>query len=224
MDMTFEKEHETFIRSHLDRRTGERRGRLERGHKEAETLFCKQVWWPLRGTFNGLHPEYEVLDWRGYSYFCDFVYAAGAEKLVIEVKGFGPHVKDMDRQKYCNELNRETFLNAMGFRVISFAYDDVSQRPELCINLLRMLLSRFEASTLPVKVSLLAERETIRLACSLSRPVRVVDVSRHVGIDRRTALKTLRSLCDRGLFSPVSVPNGKYVVRYEMKPTALSAL
>lgn len=152
------------------------------------------------------------------------MYVAGTEKLVIEVKGFGPHVKDMDRQKYCNELNRETFLTPMGYRVISFAYDDVSQRPELCMNLLRMLLSRFEASNLPVKVSLLAERETILLACSLVRPLRVVDVSRHVGIDRRTAFKTLRSLCDRGLFSPVTVPNGKYVVKYEMRPTALSAL
>lgn len=222
--MTFEKEHAMFIQSHLDRRTGERRGRLERGHKEAETLFCKKVWWPLRGSFSGLHPEFEVLDWRGYSYFCDFMCVAGMEKHIIEIKGFGPHVKDMDRQKYCNELNRETFLTAMGYRVISFAYDDVSQRPELCINLLRMVLSRFESSTLPVKVSLLAERETIRLACLLARPVRVVDVSRHVGIDRRTAFKTLRSLCDRGLFSPVTTPNGKYVVKYEMRPTALSAL
>ncbi|MNY46886.1 hypothetical protein D3C86_1821090 [compost metagenome] len=63
-------------------------------------------------------------------------------KLIIEIKGFGPHVRDMDRQKYCNELNRETFLTAMGYQVISFSYDDVAHRPELCITLLRMLISR----------------------------------------------------------------------------------
>jgi very-short-patch-repair endonuclease len=222
--MTFEKEHEAFIQWHLERRAGERKGRLERGHLEAETLFCKQVWWPLRGNFLGLHPEYEVLDWRGYSYFCDFVYMTGMEKIVIEIKGFGPHVKNMDRQKYCNELNRETFLTSIGYHVISFAYDDVAQRPELCVTLLRMVLSRFEASATPVTICSLAERETIRLAYTLARPLRVADVAKHVGIDRRTAVKALRSLCDHGLFTSVTVPNGKYVVKYVMKPHALFAL
>ncbi|RRJ64762.1 hypothetical protein EHV15_18905 [Paenibacillus oralis] len=42
----------------------------------------------------------------------------------------------------CNELNRETFLAAMGFQVVSFAYDDAASRPELCITLLRLMLNR----------------------------------------------------------------------------------
>ncbi|SDN59858.1 hypothetical protein SAMN04487897_103290 [Paenibacillus sp. yr247] len=81
-----------YIHYHLKRRTGERRGRLERGHRHGESLFLSNVWWPLWGSFEALHPEYEVLDWRG-------------------------------------RLNRETFLHAMGYHVISFAYDDVNQRP-----------------------------------------------------------------------------------------------
>ncbi|MFD5019922.1 hypothetical protein ACFWMP_13550 [Paenibacillus sp. NPDC058367] len=36
--------------------------------------------------------EFEVLDWRGQSYFCDFAYITRYVKLVIEIKGFGPHV------------------------------------------------------------------------------------------------------------------------------------
>ncbi|WP_338139506.1 DUF559 domain-containing protein [Paenibacillus thiaminolyticus] len=141
--MSFEKAHKAFIRHHLQRRTGERRGRLERGHREAEKLFCRNVWWPLRGSFNQLHPEYEVLDWRGLSYFCDFAWLSPQVKLIIEIKGFVPHVRNMDRQKYYNELNRETFLSAIGFQVISFAYDDVADRPELCMALLRMVISRY---------------------------------------------------------------------------------
>lgn len=143
--MIFEEAHSAFLESHLRRRTGERRGRLERGHREAEKRFCQNVWWPLRGNFEDLHPEFEVLDWRGQSYFCDFAYLTPAVKLIIEIKGFGPHVREMDRQKYCYELNRETFLSAMGYQVISFAYDDVSQHPELCITLLRMVLSRYQS-------------------------------------------------------------------------------
>lgn len=96
--MLFEEAHSLFVNDHLRRRKGERKGRLERGHKEAETLFCRHVWWPVRGNFENLHPEYEVLDWRGLSYFCDFVWWTEAVKLVIEIKGFGPHVRDMDRQ------------------------------------------------------------------------------------------------------------------------------
>jgi len=70
----------------------------------------------------------------------------------------------MDRQKYCNELNRETFLFAMGYRVISFAYDDVENHPELCITLLRMVMSRYQPGQSPISRVLLAEKEIIRLA------------------------------------------------------------
>ncbi|WP_438351203.1 hypothetical protein ACP8HI_11500 [Paenibacillus sp. FA6] len=108
--MNFDKAHAVYIQYHLDKRMGERRGRLKRGHREAEKLFCHNIWWPLLGNFDHLHPEFEILDWRGLSYFCDFVWLTQGVKLVIEIKGFGPHVRDMDRKKYCNELNRETFL------------------------------------------------------------------------------------------------------------------
>ncbi|MFC5467972.1 DUF559 domain-containing protein [Cohnella suwonensis] len=148
--MSFDHAHEAFIRHHMSRRTGERKGRLERGHREAEKLFCENVWRPVFGHFDALHPEFEVLDWRGHSYFCDFAWLTPSVKLVIEIKGFVPHVKDMDRPKYCIELNRETFLTAMGFQVVSFAYDDVAQRPELCVNLLRMVISRFHSQASPV--------------------------------------------------------------------------
>jgi len=200
--MNFEEKHEAFIQYHLNRRHGERKGRLERGHREAEILFCRNVWWPLRGNFDDLHPEFEVLDWRGLSYFCDFAWLTRSVKLIIEIKGFGPHVRDMDRQKYCNELNRETFLTAMGYQVISLAYDDVAQRPELCITLLRMVLSRYQPESSPIDLKSIAEREIIRLACKLVRPLRPIDVEAHLGINHRTAVRMLQSLCAKGMFRP----------------------
>jgi hypothetical protein len=127
--MTFEEAHANFIHAHLASRSGERRGRLERGHKHAEKLFCKNVWWPLQRSFDDLHPEYEVLDWRGRSYFADFAWISGPVKIIIEIKGYNIHVRDMDRQNYSYELNREMFLYAMGYPVISFSYDDVEQNP-----------------------------------------------------------------------------------------------
>lgn len=58
--MDFEEAHTAYIQQHLQRRKGERRGRLERGHQEAEKLFCRNIWWPLRENFDNLHPEFEV--------------------------------------------------------------------------------------------------------------------------------------------------------------------
>lgn len=220
----FDMEHEAFIRYHLHRRSGERRGRLERGHREAEKLFCKNVWLPLRENFDDLHPEYEVLDRRGQSYFCDFAWLTRHVKLIIEIKGFGPHVRDMDRQKYCNELNRETFLSAMGFQVISFAYDDVTQRPEFCITLLRLMLSRYHPESSPASLESVTERELIRLACMLARPLRPIDVATHLSISHRTAVRALQSLCAKGWFAPLTGAEGKHVVRYELQRGAMQRL
>lgn len=221
-NLEFEEAHASFIQSHLDSRTGERRGRLERGHSHGELLFTRNIWWVLRGNFLHLHPEYEVLDWRGRSYFADFAWLPGFIKLLIEIKGFASHVRDMDRQKFCNELNRETFLHAMGYQVISFAYDDVEKRPELCINLLRMVLSRYMPERKPSSQALLAEKEIIRLAIMLARPIRPKDVAEHFEVDHRTAILKLKKLTEKGWLTPAFGSTGERIVRYELARDVLS--
>lgn len=222
--MKFEKEHAKWLRHHIQKRNGERQGRLARGHREAEKLFCQHIWWTLHGNFDDLHPEFEVLDWRGHSYYCDFAWLTKSVRLVIEIKGFGPHVRDMDRQKYCNELNRETFLTAMGYQVISFSYDDVATRPELCITLLRMLMSRFQTITSPVNPTRVMEREIIRLAYRLASPIRPTDVETHLNMNHRTVVRLLKSLCELGWFTPIVGADGKYVVRYQLQEGNLQHL
>lgn len=170
----------------------------------------------LRGNFDDLHPEFEVLDWRGRSYFCDFAWLTKFVKLIIEIKGYGPHVRDMDRQKYCNELNRETFLAAMGYQVISFSYDDVAHRPELCITLLRMLISRFQTATSPVSLDNVIEREIIRLTYTIAKPLRPIDIRTHLDINYRTAVRVLQSLCKKGWLIPQAGAEGKNILRYEL--------
>ncbi|MEV5029793.1 DUF559 domain-containing protein [Paenibacillus sp. LPE1-1-1.1] len=215
--MAYDEAQRSFIQYHVENRKGERRGRLERGHGHAETLFLRNVWWPLRGSFQHLHPEYEVIDWRGRSYFADFAWLLpGKIKLIIEIKGFASHVRDMDRQKYSNELNRETFMFAMGYHVISFAYDDVEKNPDLCMTMLRMVLSRFEPGQARISRTLLAEKEIIRLAIRQAEPIRPKDVERHFGMDHKTAVHHLRNLCARGWLQPFYRGTGKRIVRYEL--------
>ncbi|MFF2481463.1 DUF559 domain-containing protein [Paenibacillus sp. NPDC058071] len=218
--MNFDEAHSAFLKRHIARRTGERKGRLERGHSEAEQLFCRNVWWRLWGNFDNLHPEYEILDWRGVSYFCDFVWMSPSVQLIIEIKGFGPHVRDMDRQKYCNELNRETFLTAMGYSVISFSYDDVAYRPDLCVTLLRMVISRFSAEASHDEQLIYSEREIIRLAYAMARPLRPVDVQSSLGTSHRKSVRLLQALCDKRLLTPITGEHGRRITRYELVPGA----
>lgn len=222
--MGFEQAHQAFMQGHLDARTGERQARLKRGHSHAELLFLQQVWWPLKGNFVALHPEYEVLDWRNRSYFADFAWLPGYAKLLIEIKGFAPHVRDMDRQKYCNELNRETFLAAMGYEVISFAYDDVEQRPELCQALLRMLLARYQLELSPLSGGTWEEKEIVRLAVQLARPIRPQDVKDYFQLDYRKVKRLLTALCEKGWLAPVRRGQGIRIVKYELAARALDIL
>ncbi len=71
--MSLENEQEKWINWHLSRRNGERKDALKRGHGYGNRFFIEKIWWPLVGHFEGLHPEYEMLDWRGRSY--DFIQA-----------------------------------------------------------------------------------------------------------------------------------------------------
>ncbi|WP_307471800.1 hypothetical protein [Paenibacillus harenae] len=222
--MNFDVAHRKYIQHHLEQRRGERKGRLERGHNHAEYLFLRDVWWPLQGNFNHLHPEYEVPDWRGRSYFADFSWLPGQVKLLFEIKGFASHVRDMDRQKYCSELNREMFLFAMGYHVLSFAYDDIEQRPDLCISMLRMCLSRFQTHNTKISRANLNEKEFVFLALQNAHSIRPKDVEQHFEIDHKTAILMLQRLKEKGWLQPTYGAKQERVVRYSLTKDAINGL
>ena len=157
-----------------------------------------------------------LLDWRGIPYFADYMYAPYLWRIVIEIKGFGPHVRNMDRQKYCNELNRETFLHGMGYNVISFAYDDVANRPDQCIYLLRSVLSRYEPSNTKRERVFFADLEILRYAVFLARAIRPIDIAKHFSMDHRTAVSHLKRLSQKGWLKPLLRGKGKRILYYEV--------
>jgi hypothetical protein len=214
--MNFEQAHAAWLEDHLKRRKGERRSRLERGHAHAEKLFARNIWWEVKGNFDHLHPEYEVADWRGRPYFADFCYRLGRLKLLIEIKGYSTHVRDMDRTSFSRECNRETFLTGIGYTLISFSYDDVNAQPDLCITLLKLVLSNFEPQTKPSERTIFAENEVLRLALHLARPIRPIDVAKHFGINHRTAVKLLQTLTAKGKMRPSRISQGGKVMSYEL--------
>lgn len=206
INLRFEAAYEQFIARHSEARSGERRGRLIRGHRHAEKLLHEQVWWPLFGTFEHLHPEYEVMDWNRKSQFLDFAYLPPTGQFGIECDGFQSHVKDMDRERFSYSLNRDTYLTGMGWRMIHFSFDDIQQRPEICRMLLQLAIGPHALRTAQALETSLSplEREVLRLACSMTVPIRTCDVSDRFKLTFRAARKALVRLSELGLLSPLA--------------------
>ncbi|MEK3713525.1 hypothetical protein [Paenibacillus sp. FSL R7-0333] len=216
--MGFAEEHQRWLEYHKKRRTGERLDRLDRGHRHGEQMFVERVWWPIFGKLDDLHPEYEVADWRGRPYFVDFVWKPGQVKFAIEIKGYGPHVQNTDRTRYRQELNRETYLQIAGYRVIAIPYDDLESAPEQTISLLKALLtpSLLKTSSEGSSQFTRIERDILHMASRMNGMIRPVDVVKGLGVNRRTARKYINILCEKGKFKPVLAQDSSRVCRYEL--------
>ncbi|MBB6670597.1 hypothetical protein H7C19_07830 [Cohnella nanjingensis] len=68
----------------------------------------------------------------------------------------------------------------------------------------------------PVDRVVLAEKETVKLAFFLARPIRPIDVVEHFGMNHRTAVKILESLCAKGYLRRIPHGKGDRHVQYEL--------
>ncbi|MEC0172099.1 hypothetical protein [Paenibacillus graminis] len=215
--MGFAEEHCKWLEDHKNRRSGERLDRLKRGHGHGEQMFVERVWWPIFGHMADLHPEYEVMDWRGRPYFVDFVWKPGQVKFAFEIKGDGPHVQNTDRTRYRQELNRETYLQIAGYRVVAVPYDDLESAPELTISLLKSLLvpSLLKKAEGEGRLYTRLESDILWLAARWNGSIRPVDLVNELGVNPRTVKKLMNSLCEKGKFRPIPAPVSNRVCRYE---------
>ncbi|WP_238653340.1 endonuclease domain-containing protein [Paenibacillus piscarius] len=186
---------------------------MSRGHQYAEKLLLQNVWWPLFGNLDDLHPEYEVYDWNRKSQFLDFAFLPSYGKFGLECDGYQSHVKDMDRERFSYSLNRDTYLSGLGWRIIHFSFDDVKNRPDICRMLLQMVIApaMLRSPSGPTLTPL--EKEMVRLALAQTKGLRPKDVMLQYNVSFRTARKQLQELVGKGLLRPVV--NNAYVCYYE---------
>lgn len=214
--MAFEDAHEEWLKFHLKQRTGERKDRLKRGHSYGETLFLQKIWWPIVGSFNDLHPEYEVADWRGTRFFVDLMLCVGDVRIAFEIKGYGPHVEQADRTRYRRELNRELFLQAFGVKVVSVAVDELEQNADLVKSFVKMIILPYMGRREGI-VSLESrmESEIIRLSIINGKVIRPIDVVNHLELCQNTAIKYLQQLSFKGKLRAIPSGKTKRVNKYE---------
>ncbi|GIQ69823.1 hypothetical protein DUZ99_07430 [Xylanibacillus composti] len=213
--MSFQTEHEKWIKRHLNQRQGERKDALKRGHGYGNRLFAEKIWWPLVGNFQNLHPEYEVLDWRGRSYFVDFMWILGALRFAFEIMDYGSHGKD--RTKYRMDLNRGLFLQSQQCHLILISLDEMKENPVFIQSMLRSMLAPYLASGKPVMESFTKiERMLIRYASSHNRVIRPAEAAIELDLHKQTVIKYCRELVGKGKLRPVPAGSSNKIYAYEL--------
>lgn len=216
--MGFEREHNEWLCNHLKQRKGERLDALKRGHGYGNRLFIERVWWPLAGHFHGLHPEYEVKDWRGRSYFVDILWEIGASRIAFEIMDYGSH--GTDRSKYRMDLNRGLFLQSQDCTVLFISLDELKENPSFILSALRnilfsYLLAEKSAKTTVERAYSRIERDLMRAAIRHHRVLRPADAARELELHTMTIIKYCRQLVDKGKFRPVARGSSQRIIYYE---------
>lgn len=197
----FSAAYTEFLRYHASRRSGERLRRLREGHGHAERLFLQNVWWPAFEHFEHLHPEYEVADFRDGHRFLDFAFIHPAVRLAIEVDGYGPHVAQLSRRQFEDQLVRQNHLVIDGWEVLRFPYDMVERAPRQCQQMVQQFMGRRLGAPGSGELSVYGEA-VVRLAQTASRPITPGEVRALLRVGKRKARELLRELVREGWLKP----------------------
>jgi hypothetical protein len=194
VDARFTQAHLEWLDKHLQSRKGEARRKLKTGHAHAERLMLEHIWWPAFGHFDHLHPEYEVSDYFDGKRYIDFALIRAGIYIAIEIDPFGTHYAKLDRRQFSNQWVRQMHLFNDSWSFIRISYDDLIERPRLWQQLLQQMVGRlFGDHQLTYELSA-SERDILRLALRLSRPIKLADVQTLLQCGYDTARKQLTML------------------------------
>ncbi|WP_236035194.1 DNA-binding response regulator [Alkalihalobacterium elongatum] len=192
------------MNTHSQARTGERLRRLQEGHKHAEMLFLKEVWWPLFHHFRYLYPEYEVNDFKDGTRYLDFAYIRPVIRICFEIDGYGPHLKNISRWQFSDSLERQNQLVIDGWTVIRFSYDQVNEKPRRCQQIVQQVIGRWLGDELDLTTLSLVEKEVLRLAIRKGEAISPIEVEKYLKLSDKTVKKVLSQLVDKKMLIPAS--------------------
>jgi hypothetical protein len=214
----FEQKYQQWMGQHRARR-GEAKRRLVEGHGHLEKLFLINVWWPAFADFKHLHPEYEVFDFKDGTRYLDFAYILPGFKVSIELDGFGPHARDVNRNKHSDNLDRQNYLVIDEWKVIRFSHDHVNDKPRHCQQMIQQLFGKYLSSSNDQDTNeerSFHEKEVVRIAVREGGNVRPKDIIVSLEIGRRRADSLIESLVMKGWLLPES--SKVRIRRYRLAP------
>lgn len=215
--VAFEKSYAEFMNFHSVNRKGQRLKRLNEEKSPSGELFLRNVWWPVFGHFNNLHPEYQVSDFKDGFRYIDFVFLQVLFRVAIELDGFGPHLKNVTPGQFDDNLTRQNHLILDGWHLLRFSYNQIKHQPRQCQQMIQQLFGRLLGDESSIKPIDCIEREVVRRAIQLCRDVTPADIMNHLNISNAYARKLLYSLVQKSWLQPAS---GKTRIRsYAVTPS-----
>ncbi|WP_245983630.1 DUF559 domain-containing protein [Ammoniphilus oxalaticus] len=176
--------------------------RLTEGSLFAEKLFLEKVWWPLFHQFNFLHPEYEVQDYKdGYRYL-DFAYLRPMIKLCFEIDGYGPHMRQLSRWQFIDQLERQNHLVLDGWTVIRFSYDQVKDHPRRCQQITEQIIARLTGHGLGSLELSIAEKEIVSYALQTGKPFSPREICQLLDLSPKPVRRILSGLVEQRMIEP----------------------
>jgi hypothetical protein len=199
--MKYEQALLQWLEAHKAKRKGrgERERRISKGLGHGELRFLEQVWWPMTQSFDFLHPEYEVYDFRDGSRFVDFVYIRNQVRIAIEIDGFGPHLRNISRWQYSDQHRRQNDLLMDSWSLLRFTYDHIEEQPRYCQQAIQQMLGKWLGESKSEGNLDYVEKEIIRLLIRQAGQIVPLDVCKHLGVEAQTARKLLKGLASKGI-------------------------
>ncbi|WEK55702.1 MAG: hypothetical protein P0Y55_06560 [Candidatus Cohnella colombiensis] len=215
------KEYEKFLAEQIKAATGMRLEMLKK-HGAGEKKLLLDILWPVFKSFNGIILEHEITTITGVKAYIDaYIPIFG---LGIEGEGFVPHAEQLTRDRFDFSRNKIRSTAVQGITYFPFTWDEMDKKTELCKRSLYEFLGR-KTTGLSIEYQQLSlhEREVLRYAIRLNRPIRLQDVCECLNIRRDLGYKVIRTLVANKIFSPLN-PQFKRNHYYELVEEARKLL
>jgi hypothetical protein len=201
----FETEYQKWLARHLSKRKGESLRRLKERHGFGERLMLEQIWWPVVGNFNYLHPEYEFVDVDGDYYYMDLAYVRYPKPTDLESDSFSKHARDADRWSFSKGRRRQNSIALAQWNVLRFSIDDIQGDLDYCRKTLRRMLAEWYGEESESWRGLsLHKREILRLAARSGRPITPTEVCGHIEKEEKYARRLLHELVNENYLEAAS--------------------
>lgn len=196
----FEKQFEIYFEEQK-RLATPRRLEMLRKNLTGEIKLLKEILWPVIGSFDDLVMEYEMISLTGIRIYGDFFYKVF--RIIFECEGFVSHAEMITRDRFDFEKMRIRTFADNSYIFYPFSWDDLDKRPEVCRRALYALLGKLGSSGGMTQFDLTVyEREVLRYALRLNRPIEWKDAAYFLQAGRSTSIRLLRILWDKGLIRP----------------------
>lgn len=194
---------EAFGRFLEEQRSSASGQRLERLHKDltGEKKMLGEVVWPVLRSFEGITLEYEIISLTGVKIYIDAFYEP--LRWALESEGFVPHAQNITRDRFDFERMRVRTIAMYGYTYIPFSWDELDKKPEACRRAVYELLGRHSTEGSAPGLSVY-EREVLRYAMRLNRPLRPADVRDCLRLGTTASRQVLRNLMEKKLIHPAT--------------------